>query len=83
VFVAGSAPPRKLASIGLGLRGWISWHGFALNVTTAPDAFSDIVPCGLHGVSMTSLAQELGTERAGLFDEARAAVAAAFSERLA
>ncbi|HEX2486935.1 MAG TPA: lipoyl(octanoyl) transferase LipB [Myxococcota bacterium] len=83
VFVAGSAPPRKLASIGLGLRGWISWHGFALNVTTAPHAFSDIVPCGLHGVSMTSLAQELGTERAGLLDEARAAVAAAFSERLA
>jgi lipoyl(octanoyl) transferase len=83
VFVAGSAPPRKLASIGLGLRGWISWHGFALNVTTAPDAFADIVPCGLHGVSMTSLARELGAARAGLFDEARAAVAAAFAERLA
>jgi lipoate-protein ligase B len=84
VFVAGSAPPRKLASIGVGLRGWISWHGFALNVTTAPDAFADIVPCGLHGVAMTSLARELGVPpSAGFFDDARAAVAAAFAERLA
>jgi len=32
VFVAPSAPPRKIASIGVGLRGWVTWHGFALNV---------------------------------------------------
>jgi len=83
VFVAGSRPPRKLASIGLGLRGWITWHGFALNVTTAPDAFDDIVPCGLHGVVMTSVARELGGAPPALFDEARAAVARAFAERLA
>jgi lipoate-protein ligase B len=83
VFVAGSAPPRKIASIGVGLRGWISWHGFALNVTTQPDAFADVVPCGLHGVRMTSLARELPAPRPALFEEARDAVARAFAERLA
>ena len=83
VFVAGSAPPRKLASIGVGLRGWISWHGFALNVTLDPAAFGDIVPCGLQEVQMTSLARELPAPRPALFDEARDAVARAFAERLA
>jgi lipoate-protein ligase B len=83
VFVARSAPLRKLASIGVGLRGWISWHGFALNVTTDRAAFDDIVPCGLHGVRMTSLARELPAPRPALFEAARAAVAEAFAERLA
>jgi lipoyl(octanoyl) transferase len=80
--VAGRA--QKIASIGVGLRGWISWHGFALNLTTAPDAFSDIVPCGLHDVRMTSLAEALGAEpTAALFERARGEVAAAFSRALA
>jgi lipoyl(octanoyl) transferase len=75
---------QKIASIGVGLRGWISWHGFALNVTTARDAFADIVPCGLHDVRMTSLAEALGAEPTpGLFERARAAVAAAFTRVLA
>jgi lipoate-protein ligase B len=76
--------PRKIASIGIGLRGWISWHGFALNVTTAPDAFADIVPCGLSAVRMTSLAEALGAEPTpALFARAREAVAAAFARSLA
>jgi lipoate-protein ligase B len=83
VFVAGSVPPRKLASIGLGLRGWVTWHGFALNVTLDPADFRDIVPCGLHGVAMTSVARETGRGGAELWEAARAAVAAAFAERLA
>jgi lipoate-protein ligase B len=75
---------RKIASIGVGLRGWITWHGFALNVTTAPDAFADIVPCGLHDVRMVSLAEALGVAPApALFSRARAAVAAAFERSLA
>ena len=53
-------PPRKIASIGVGVRGWVTYHGFALNVTLDPAAFADIVPCGLHQVQMTSLARELG-----------------------
>ena len=53
--------PRKLASIGVGVRHWISLHGFALNVT--PDSligFHSIVPCGLSGVEMTCLCSESG-----------------------
>jgi len=89
----GASPPgaggasgtaQKIASIGVGLRGWITWHGFALNVTTSSDAFADIVPCGLHDVRMTSLAEALGAELApGLFARARAQVAAAFERSLA
>jgi lipoate-protein ligase B len=68
----------------VGLRGWISWHGFALNVTTAADAFADIVPCGLHDVAMTSLAEALGAEPTpALFERARHAVAGAFTRGLA
>jgi lipoate-protein ligase B len=79
---AGAA--QKIASIGVGLRGWISWHGFALNVTTAPDAFDDIVPCGLSGVRMTSVAEALPLEPApALFDRTRERVAAAFARSLA
>ncbi len=83
VFVAGAEPPRKLASIGLGLRGWVTWHGFALNVTAGPEDFRDIVACGLHQVAMTSLARETGRSDPGLFEAARGAVGAAFRERLA
>jgi lipoate-protein ligase B len=75
---------RKIASIGVGLRGWLTWHGFALNATTAPGAFDDIVPCGLHDVAMTSLAEALGAEPAhALFVRARTAVAAAFERSFA
>ncbi len=84
VYVEGSRPPRKLASIGVGLRGWVTWHGFALNVTNAPEDFADVVPCGLHQVEMTSLARELGAGApAELFEAARERVAAVFRRRLA
>ncbi len=53
-------PPRKLASIGIGVRGWVTCHGFALNVDLDPADFGDIVPCGLARVEMSSLARELG-----------------------
>ena len=80
--VAGRA--LKIASIGVGLRGWISWHGFAINLTTGADAFCDIVPCGLHDVRMTSLAEALGSEPTpALFERARKEVAAAFVRALA
>jgi len=84
VFVAGAAPPRKLASIGLGLRGWVTWHGFALNATLDPADFGDIVPCGLRGVEMTSVARELGEPGgAPLFERTRDAVTRVFGERFA
>jgi lipoyl(octanoyl) transferase len=58
---AGDAfvPRRKVASIGVHAREWVTWHGFALNVTEEPLRFFDlIVPCGIAGVEMTSLSRE-------------------------
>jgi lipoyl(octanoyl) transferase len=83
VFVDSAAvPPRKIASIGVGVRGWVSWHGFALNVDPDLSAFGLIVPCGLHGVEMTSVARELGAQAPpNLGERARDAVAAAFAAR--
>jgi lipoyl(octanoyl) transferase len=54
--------PRKIASIGVGVRRWISMHGFALNVGSDLAAFSAITPCGIAGVEMTSLSRECGRE---------------------
>lgn len=76
-------PPRKIASVGIGLRAWTSWHGFALNVSLDPSAFDVIVPCGLHGVRMTSVARELRASREELDAAARDAAAAAFEAWLA
>ena len=61
--VAGGAehPPRKLTSIGVHARDWVTWHGFALNVTTELSYFDLIVPCGIAGVDMTSMSRELGS----------------------
>ena len=56
-----SHPPRKIASIGVHARDWVTWHGFALNVVTDLSWFDLIVPCGIPGVDMTSMARELGT----------------------
>ena len=53
---------RKIASIGVHARDWVTWHGFALNVTTDLSFFDLIVPCGIDGVVMTSIARELGLE---------------------
>jgi len=52
---------RKIASIGVHVKQWVTFHGFALNVTTALDLFDLIIPCGLHGVTMTSVRQETAT----------------------
>jgi lipoate-protein ligase B len=50
---------RKIASIGVHARSWVTWHGFALNVSTDLSYFDLMVPCGIQGVSMTSLEREL------------------------
>jgi lipoyl(octanoyl) transferase len=49
---------RKIASIGVGLRRWVTHHGFALNVSTELSRFDSIVPCGIEGCRMTSVAAE-------------------------
>jgi len=53
---------NKMGSIGLAIRKGISFHGLALNVNVDLTPFSWIQPCGLQGVYMTSMKQELGCE---------------------
>ena len=53
---------RKVASIGVGVRRWISLHGFALVVGGDLSPFHQITPCGIQGVEMTSVSQELDRE---------------------
>jgi lipoyl(octanoyl) transferase len=49
---------RKIASIGVGVRRWVTMHGFGLNVGPDLSGFSAITPCGIQGVTMTSLSRE-------------------------
>jgi lipoyl(octanoyl) transferase len=66
IFVRGA----KVASIGVRVRRWVTLHGVSLNVAPELEHFSGIVPCGLKGVSVTSLAA-LGAEAdMGKVDEA-------------
>ncbi len=51
---------RKIASIGVGVRHWITMHGFALNVSGDLSPFNHIVPCGINNVAMTSMEKETG-----------------------
>lgn len=56
--------PRKIASIGVGVRRWVTMHGLALNVTNeTQEAFSHIIPCGIADVEMTNLEKETGAQR--------------------
>ena len=56
VWVGG----RKIASIGVGVRQWITMHGFALSVCGDLSPFNHIVPCGINNVAMTSMEKETG-----------------------
>lgn len=72
---------RKIASIGIHVRQWVTTHGFALNVSNDLADFGLIVPCGISGVTMTSVARELGGESgSGLHARVAAAVVAGFGE---
>lgn len=61
---------RKIASIGVAIRRWITWHGFALNVGPDVGGFAAITPCGIAGVEMTSVAREGGPADLGTAAEA-------------
>jgi lipoyl(octanoyl) transferase len=50
---------RKIASIGVHARDWVTWHGFALNVSTDLSYFDLMVPCGIQAVTMTSICREI------------------------
>ena len=70
---------RKIASIGIAVRRWVTYHGVALNVSTDLSHFDLIVPCGLEGVQMTSLERETDTARQ--LQEVAERAAALFAER--
>ena len=78
VWTAG----RKIASIGVHARDWVTWHGFALNVTTDLSYFDLMVPCGIAEVQMTSIARELNVapeDAAELSERARKEVVTGFA----
>ena len=62
----------KLAAIGVAVSRWVSYHGFALNVTTDLSRFAMIVPCGLRDESVTSMEVLLG--RSVCANDVRAAI---------
>ena len=72
---------EKIASIGVAVRRWVGYHGFALNVANQLDHFGLIHPCGFHDIRMTSVAEALG-ERAPSLAEMRSDVTAELVARL-
>ena len=73
----------KIASIGIHVKQWVTFHGFALNVTTDMTYFDLIVPCGIPNVVMTSVSRELGrTDSAVLWEETRTAVVEGLAREL-
>jgi lipoate-protein ligase B len=68
----------KICSIGVAVKRWVSFHGFALNVNTDLTYFDLIVPCGLKNVEMTSMQQILGKPVS--MDEVKRSVVQNFGE---
>ena len=56
---SADGPPRKVCSIGIACRRWVTWHGLALNVDPDPAAFLRLRPCGFDPDVMTRLADHL------------------------
>jgi lipoyl(octanoyl) transferase len=70
VWTEGEPPPtlaaqpaRKIGSIGLHVSRGVTTHGLAINVNNDLQPFEWVVPCGIEGVSMTSVTRELGAEQ--------------------
>jgi lipoate-protein ligase B len=78
VWAKDAAMPRKLASIGVAVKRWVTLHGFALNVATDLTRFGVINPCGLESAVMGSMTTCLG--RTVSLDEVRGPVVRHFSE---
>jgi lipoate-protein ligase B len=75
------AGEEKIASLGIAVRHWVGYHGFALNVAPDLGFFELIHPCGLRGIQMTSVAARLGAATPPL-GEARREVAGLLARRL-
>ncbi len=74
---------RKIASIGIHVKQWVTLHGFALNVINELKGFDWVVPCGISGVIMTSVAREAGrsTDQLQLWNETKDAVIGAMGRQ--
>ncbi len=59
----------KIASIGIAIRKWVTYHGFALNVSTNLDYFELILSCGITDVRITSIGSWLGNEESIEMDD--------------
>ncbi|MEM0951848.1 MAG: lipoyl(octanoyl) transferase LipB [Cyanobacteria bacterium P01_H01_bin.74] len=53
---------KKIASVGVGVKNWVTFHGIGLNVCNMLAPFDAIAPCGLSGSQMTTMAEVLGQE---------------------
>ncbi len=71
---------RKIGAIGVRVERWVTSHGFALNANNDLGGFDLIIPCGLRGKGVTSIAREIGYEVD--LDELRRSVAEIFGEVL-
>lgn len=69
---------KKLGSVGVYVRNWVTMHGLALNVDLDPDGFEFIVPCGIHWAEATSISSLLG--RPVDLEEAESRAREAFAE---
>lgn len=69
---------HKIASIGVGVKRWVTYHGFALNVNTELSYFDMIVPCGIPDVKMTSLARRLKQKEEIQIEDVEEAVVKSF-----
>jgi lipoyl(octanoyl) transferase len=71
---------RKIASIGIHVKQWVTFHGFAINVVNDLASFGLIVPCGIENVEMTSVLKERGLREnpRDIWNATRSAVIAAF-----
>ncbi|MDH2900932.1 MAG: lipoyl(octanoyl) transferase LipB [archaeon] len=72
---------RKIASIGVAVSHWVTYHGIALNVNTDLSFFQKIRPCGFDSTIMTSLSKELQVERIDI-NKVKLGLADSFSRRL-
>jgi lipoate-protein ligase B len=72
---------EKIASIGVAVRRWVGYHGFALNVANSLEQFALIHPCGFRDIRMTSVAEQLG-QRAPSLARVRATVTMELVTRL-
>ncbi len=81
VWMDNGSGQRKLASIGVHAKDWVTWHGVALNVDNDLSTFEHVVPCGIGDVQMSTVARECAA--AGLPVPSFAAVSAAVADGVA